>query len=162
VIGRTLDVIYTSTLVKIYDRGTCVAVHRRTHIPHSHCTLKEHMPPAHQAMLDRNTQAYLSWAASTGSQVIGAVVQRLLLSRQYPQLAYRSCDGIRSLYRRFGSQALQEACDIALALDSCSYSFLSGYLKTHYQEIVPMGTPSSTQPSTLPVHQNIRGPEYYT
>lgn len=161
VVGRTVDVIYTATLVKIYAEGHCVAVHRRTYIPHSHCTLKEHMPPAHQAMLDRNTQAYLRWAEKTGSSVINAVVQRLLLSRQYPQLAYRSCDGIRSLNRLYGGEALQKACEQALELDSCTYSFLREYLKTHAQTLAPTSTEADDQQRSMPVHHNVRGPGYY-
>lgn len=159
-IGRTVDVMYTASLVKIYADGTCVAVHQRTYIPHSHCTLKEHMPPAHQAMLQRETRAYLAWAEKTGSDAINAVVQRLLLSRQYPQLAYRSCDGIRSLARLYGSESLRKACEVALELDSCSYSFLRSYLKMHCQEVVPTPSEPSPQPPPLPNHNNIRGPGY--
>jgi transposase len=162
VIGRTVEVIYTATLVKIYADGMRVAVHRRTYVPNSHCTNKEHMPAAHQAMLSRHTQAYLAWAEKTGCTAISAVVQRLLLSRQYPELAYRSCDGIRSLYRLYGPEAVTRACEAALELDSCSYSFLRGYLKMHCSEVEPAPSQRHAAQLSMPVHTNIRGSEYYT
>lgn len=160
-IGSQVEVIYTATLVKIFHLGQCVATHRRTHTPHTHCTVKEHMPAAHQSMLSRHTQQYLQWAEATKSAVISILVHRLLHSRQHPEQAYRSCDGIRALYRQYGMHALEQACNQAIELDQCSYGFLSRYLRTNHSQ-PPVGTAQNQQGSaSIPMHDNIRGRTYY-
>ncbi len=161
-IGSTVEVIYTTTLIKVYHQGSCVAVHRRTYAKYAHVTSKEHMPAAHQAMLSRDTQRYISWAESTKSQAIAAVVLRLLSSRQFPQQAYRGCDGIRALHRRYGTAIVEEACQTALDLDQCHYGFLWKYLRAHAPKGTPQATTDSASNRTLPEHENIRGAAYYT
>lgn len=156
-VGRRVEVICTATCVSIYADGRCVATHRRTHLANTYCTAKEHMPKAHQAWVNRSTQTYLEWAEDTASQEIYTVVLRILISRLYPQLAYRSCDGIKALCRKHGIQSVGRACAMALELDQCSYGFLSRHLKTHGQAYATDTVP----PAAMPKHGNIRGPEYY-
>jgi hypothetical protein len=160
-IGSTVEVIYTATLIKVYHQGSCVAVHRRTYAKYAHITSKEHMPAEHQAMLSRDTQRYIIWAESTRSQAIAAVVLRLLSSRQYPQQAYRGCDGIRALHRRYGTAVFEEACQMALDLDQCHYGFLCKYLRTHAPRDTPQRTTPPENHPTLPEHDNIRGAAYF-
>ncbi len=161
-IGNTVEVIYTARLVKIFHQGQCVAVHTRTYVPSANVTKTEHMPAAHQAMLNRHTQHYLHWAEATKSSAVSAVVQRLLTSRQYPQQAYRSCDGIRTLHRQYGTEALDNACTIALELDQCNYGFLSRHLRSHATAPPPALTAESPEHRTTPEHDNIRGAAYYS
>lgn len=160
-IGSTVEVIYTATLVKIFHQGQCVAVHQRTYVPNTYVTRTEHMPAAHQAMRNRHTQQYLSWAASTNSTAVVALMQRLLNSRQYPQQAYRSCDGIRSLYRRYGGEALDNACSTALELDQCNYGFLNNHLRSQASAPAPARLAETTEAGSTPHHDNIRGATYY-
>ncbi len=160
-IGSTVEVIYTARLVKIFHQGQCVAVHKRTYVPNTYVTKTEHMPAAHQAMLSRDTQQYLLWAEATQSTAVSVVVQRLLTSRQYPQQAYRSCDGIRNLHRHYGIEALESACSTALELDQCNYGFLNRHLRSNASAPAPALTAESLEHSTIPEHDNIRGAAYY-
>jgi hypothetical protein len=115
------------------------------------------MPKAHQAWVNRSTQTYLEWAQETTSQEIYTVVLRILTSRLYPQLAYRSCDGIKALCRKHGIQSVARACAVALELDQCSYGFLNRHLRSHDQAYSV-----DTEPhASMPKHSNIRGAEYY-
>jgi transposase len=53
-IAKRLKIIYTTELVEIYDDLARVAVHKRSFQRRGYTTLKEHMPPNHQAILDTN------------------------------------------------------------------------------------------------------------
>lgn len=156
-VGQRVDVIYSATLVTIYAEGKCVATHRRTHLANTYCTDKEHMPKAHQAWANREVKSYLEWAETTGSQEIYTVVLRILTSRLYLQLSYRSCDGIQALHRKHGKQALARACALALELDQCAYGFLRRHLTASLNTHAIEGDTSAS----MPHHENIRGSGYY-
>jgi len=155
-VGSRVDVIYTATLVSIYAQGKLVATHRRTHVPGSYCTKKEHMTPPHREMLNRHVEHYLHWAEATTSQEIYAVVARILHARRFVQQSYKSCDGVKALHRKYGKDALQRACSVALEVDRCTYGFLREYLQTH-----PDTDTIAEHLPSVPKHDNIRGPAYY-
>ena len=159
-VGQRVDVIYTATLVNIYAEGKPVAAHRRTYIPHAYCTDSRHMPPPHQAMASRDVEKYLKWAEATQAQEIYAVVYRVLTSRQFVQQSYRSCDGIQSLYRQYGRDALQRACVVALDVDQCSYGYLLRVLQEQSKNATTQQRASEQIPM-MPQHENIRGADYY-
>ena len=156
-VGTRVDVIYTTTLVSIYASGKFVATHRRTHVPHSYCTAKEHMPPAHQVMLNRQVQNYLLWAEATKAQEIYTLVLRMLRARRFVQQSNKSCDGIKALYRTYGAAPLQRACSVALEFDCCTFGFLCGHLQSHPST----ETKTAEQLPVMPKHDNIRGPACY-
>jgi len=156
-VGQRVSVIYTAKLVSIYAKGKLVATHRRTHIPNSYSTTKEHMPPAHQAMLERQVQNYLHWAEATKTQEIYTVVLRILQGRRFVQQSYKSCDGIKALYREYGAESMKFACSAALELDSCSYRFLRNYLKANPTP----DTSADDRLRAIPKHGNIRGASSY-
>lgn len=156
-VGQRVAVIYTATLVSIYAKGKLVATHRRTHLPNSYCTTKEHMPPPHQAMLERHVQTYLHWAEATKALDIYTVVLRILHGRRFVQQSYKSCDGIKALYREYGAESMKLACSAALELDRCSYRFLRNYLKANPTP----ATSADDRLRAIPKHGNIRGASSY-
>jgi integrase len=52
-----LDVFLTATMVSAFLRGERVASHARSFIPAAYTTVAEHMPPAHQANVQRLLRA---------------------------------------------------------------------------------------------------------
>ena len=77
--------------------------------------------------------------------------------RPHPEQGYRACLGLQRLARRDGAQRLEAACARALSIRSPTYtsikSILAAGLDRHGVE-----TPAQT---SLPLHDNVRGADYY-
>ncbi|MGH2376499.1 MAG: hypothetical protein ACRDIC_23940 [bacterium] len=72
---------------------------------------------------------------------------------------YRSCLGILRLAKRDGDSRLEAACARAVAVGARSYRHVDSILKHGLDRLPgPMAPPQLT---LLPVHEQIRGREYY-
>jgi transposase len=154
--GKKIEVFFTEKTVSVFHDGKRVAHHLRDNTPFKHTTVKEHMPPAHQAMLDWTPSRFINWGEKLGTDV-KKQVEALLNSRQHPQQAYRSCLGLLRLAKKFGEQRLNAACSIANSLNVASMKRVESILLRGYDKLSKESVPAS-QPAT---HQNIRGGEYY-
>lgn len=151
-----VDVRLTSSTVEMFRRGQRVAAHPRNFTKHRHTTLKEHMPPAHQAHTEWTPSRIVNWAAKTGPSTV-RFVETLMQSRQHPEQAYRSCLGVFRLARHYEAQRIEAATARALLYHTVSYQSLERILKRDLDK-QPEGT---TPPASLPSHDNIRGEGYY-
>jgi len=155
-IGEKAKVIYTHNLVRIYVRGTLVAVHPRNRTPGGYSTIKEHLCSHHQHYMDRSPSYYMDKAKEL-SDTLYHVIKLLFEGGRPPEQNYRTCDGFLSLYRKTDPDIFQKACLEALSCRCYSYSFLRKVID-HFkhnpkdQEALP----------SLPEHANIRGKEYYS
>jgi len=83
------------------------------------------------------------------------LIQATLQSRNYPKQAYRTCLGILKLAKKYSSANLETACQIIFEAKVFS-------CKTLEQELIFLQKQPTTQTTeALPVHENIRGAEYY-
>jgi hypothetical protein len=87
-----------------------------------------------------------------------AVVTWQLEHRAHPEQGYRACLGLQRLARDYTSVRLEAACTRALAIRSLTYRSVASILKTGLdrQQNLPTMTPGS-----LPLHDNIRGSDYF-
>lgn len=86
------------------------------------------------------------------------LINDLLTNKPHPEQGFRSCMGLVGLAKRYGKDRFEKACQRALTLGSPRRKSVASILENGLEE-VPL---HDTQPSmTLPVHDNIRGPEYY-
>jgi len=156
--GTTVDIFYSARTVEIYHNNVRIAFHLRDRTPYRYTTLVEHMPPEHQFMNDWNAEKFLSWAQDIGDNA-RSVIETVLLSKNHPEQSYKSCLGILNLVKRYGRDRFLRACARAIEYDICSYRNLCNILENNMDS-------ADTCPvffdSQLPVHENIRGSEYYT
>jgi hypothetical protein len=108
--------------------------------------------------MDKSPDYYLSWARNI-SQEVETVVEAVFSSKNHPEQAYKSCEGIRSLERKAGKEKLIRACRKALELNVCNYSFLKGVIENGMLEVEEDIEKASQ--GNLPDHTNIRGSNYY-
>lgn len=155
--GKKLEVFFTEKTVSIFNEGKRVAHHLRDDTPYRHTTLKEHLPPAHQAMLEWSPSRLLSWGQKIG-QDVEKQIAAILNSREHPEQAYRSCLGLLRLANKFGSERLNAACAIANPLNIASMKRIESMLLKGYDKLQKESSVPETQ---LPPHQNIRGGNYY-
>jgi transposase len=86
------------------------------------------------------------------------VVTWQLEHRAHPEQGYRACLGLQRLAREFTPTRLEAACTRAVAIKSLTYRSVASILKTGLdrQQNLP-----GTTVSSLPLHENIRGPQYF-
>jgi hypothetical protein len=155
-IGSQVKVIYTRNMVRIYAKGTQIALHIRDYRQGGYTTDKEHLCSHHQHYLDRSPQYYLQ-KAKEKSETLYQLVQLVFEQQRHPEQLYKTCDGLFSLQRKTDPVIFEKACLMAIEHKNSSYKFILNILEnkmTGQQEI------KLEQP--LPNHVNIRGKEYYT
>jgi hypothetical protein len=155
-IGKQVTVIATSSLISIYYQGACIA----THVPHPtsrYHTQADHMATQHKIYLDGMNPDKLIQRGEQISPEVGAVIRAVLDRQIHPEQAYKSCNGILSLSREFGKDALIQSCIQALEHEIISYKRLR--ILTQFKTNTPA---YETRPTgNLPEHENIRGSQNY-
>jgi len=71
----------------------------------------------------------------------------------------RSCMGIMQLSRSYDPERVEAAAERALKYNTCSYRSMKAILSSGLDQ--QRDTPKYSGQLSLPLHQNIRGSEYY-
>jgi len=79
--------------------------------------------------------------------------------RPHPEQGYRACLGLQRLARQFGAGRLEAACARAMSIGSPTYQSVNSILASGLDRQAV--APDQPQTSSLPAHDNVRGPEYY-
>lgn len=155
-IGQKAKVIYTRSMVYVYIKGERVAVHKRSCRRGAYTTCKEHLCSQHQHYGDRSPDYYKKLARSK-SEVLYLVFDQMF-SREgiYPELLYRSCDGLLSLCRYSDPELFGIACQMAIDYNNCNYHFINNIVKNKM-----VAEPRQIDAKSLPEHKNIRGAASY-
>lgn len=161
-VGATLDVRLTATMLEVLRGGTRVAAHVRSGQKGRATTDATHRPKAHQRHLDWSPSRLIRWGESVGPST-ARVVQTILDRQPHPEQGYRACLGLLSLKRRYEGARLEAACTRALATGAISYRSVKSMLATGLDHLPLDETLSAPSPPTrLPVtHDHIRGADYY-
>jgi len=151
-----VKVVYDDRVVAIYWDNTRVAQHLRDRTPNGYTTLADHMPDTHRWYAEWSAERFIRWATTIGPET-AELVTKVLSAAAYPPQAFRSCLGILNLQRRHGAIRLNKACRKALRVGTHSY--------TRIKNILALGVEEENHPTLdlgpLPVHENVRGSDYY-
>ena len=154
-IGKMAKIIYTHSHVSIYCEGERVAYHIRQYKEHKYTTVKEHLPSTHKFVSSWNPEKFLGWASSINPDV-EAYIKKVLENKSYPEQTYRSCVGILSFDKKAGRQRLIAACQRAASYGAFNYKVIEQIINNKLDR-----QPIEPQQEILPLHENIRGAEYY-
>jgi transposase len=153
---EVVEVRLTSQTVEVFFKNQRVAAHVRHYTRGRHSTDVAHMPASHRRYLEWTPGRIVAWANKNGPMT-GAFINELLESRPHPEQGFRSALGVMGLAKKYGPSRLEAACTRALTLRSFSYSSVASMLKHGLdQRALVAGTTRAH-----PVHENIRGPNYY-
>jgi transposase len=151
-----VKVVYDDRVVAIYCDNVRVAQHRRDRTPNGYTTLAEHMPDHHRWYAEWSAERFQGWAATMGAET-SELIAKVLAAATYPPQAFRRCLGILNLAKSYGSQRLNAACAKALEIGTLSYKRISNILALKMEQ--------DSQPRLdlppLPLHENVRGGEYF-
>lgn len=156
-IGRTVSVVYTRSLVKIYLDGEQIALHAREAGRGQYTTNKDHLCSQHQFYLDRSPTYYMQRGLKHSDNLY-ALMEAIFKQDRYPEQLYRTCDGILALSRKARPEIFAKACDIARENQNHSYHFIKRLLENNMVERYSRESPEEKE---LPEHGNIHGNENY-
>lgn len=153
-IGIQVDLIYTRTLVQIYKEGTRIATHPRGQ-GYGYTTNIEHFASTHQHYMQRSPAYYIA-KAEKKSVTLTKIIRRIFELQKVPEIAFRNCDALLSLQGKTDPIIFEQACNIAFDNDLLNYKRLESIIRAcaKNQELPSPGPP-------LPIHNNVRGKDYY-
>lgn len=156
-VRSTVQLRIGATAVEVFDGATRVAIHLLSAARGGFTTDPDHMPASHRAHREWTPTKLMAWGKSIGSSC-AAVVHWQMENRPHPEQGYRACLGLQHLGRRFGAQRLEAACTRAMAINSPTYRTVKSILDNGMDRQPLPGKPIQT---SVPLHENVRGPEYY-
>lgn len=154
-IGQKLKLQYSRSEVQIYKEYQLIASHKRIRSPHNYTTDPAHLAPQHRYLTEWSPSFFLEMARQI-DPVVEEYIRQVLEKKQHPEQAYKSCQGILSFAKRVGQQRLIKACRRAHEIGYYHYNIIADILRKnldHYED--------DPQPVRMPVHENIRGANYY-
>ena len=153
---KKLEYRLTSKTLEIFYKGNRIASHVRR-LPHTKpATIREHMPPSHQAYLDWSPERFVAWASKIGPET-RALIEAVLASQEFPQQAFKSCMGILHLTKDYGDLRLERAAACALRVRGFSYKTVKLILENQQEN-----RPAVHSPGQLKIfNPNVRGPIEY-
>lgn len=89
---------------------------------------------------------------------MAAYVLLVIENKQHPEQAYKSCAGILSLARKVGNQRLAMACRRANSYGVYNYPIIVQILE---KKLDALSEEEQHEVLPMPLHQNIRGNDYY-
>ena len=81
-----------------------------------------------------------------------------MLSRAHPQQGFNACLGIMRLRGKYDDKRIERACARAKERRACTYRSVAAILQNNLDKDE---TPLEEQQTCLPLHENVRGSDYY-
>lgn len=157
-IGKRLKIKYTNTKLVAYDNNEMVAVHDR-YIGKGlkYITTQDHLATQHKYAADWNPQKFMATASSI-SEIVAQYIAKILAREVYPEQSYKSCSGVLSFAKRVGHTRLTNACKRADSYGIYNYGIIDQILRSKADEIL---MEDEIQDTNMPLHENVRGAQYY-
>jgi transposase len=157
-VGEMVELRTTASSIEVLHGNKRVAAHAINQRRGQHTTTPEHMPASHREHLQWTPAKLIAWAQRIGEATAG-VVRWQMEHRSHPEQGYRSCLGLMRLGREYGPQRLEAASARALSIRSPSYRSIASILSCALDQ-QPLVSSAPAQKS-LPLHDNLRGADYY-
>ena len=135
-IGEEVDLRITTNTLEAFFHGARVASYPRLQEKQREPIIKvEHMPTNHKKYLAYNSDSFIQWAESTGTNTT-VVVKAFLTAGKVAEQGYKSCASLTKLADKYGHNRLEDACTRALAYTpSPSIKNISTILKSGQDKV---------------------------
>jgi transposase len=155
-IGQKVTVLLSNGIARIYYDRECVATHILTK-GGLYITKADHLSSTHQEYLNNLSPEILKQKALTIGAEAETLIAAVLAGAQHPEQAYKTCQGIMALQFKCDRKKFLLCCKTAVANNLISLRYMRHLVCSPY---VTLNEERRVQAS-LPLHQNIRGPENY-
>ncbi|WP_316739889.1 IS21 family transposase [Pedobacter aquatilis] len=158
-LSKKVKIIYSSSIVEIFSKYERIAIHKRSKVPHAYTTNNAHLSSTHRYSAERTPETFLERAGVIDGDVL-AVIKAVLESRRHDDQKIKTCEGILGLERKYGAARLASACSRALdyGVDVKVFRTIQSILENNV-DIQRENLFANELP--MPVHDNIRGEQYY-
>ncbi|NQW45265.1 MAG: IS21 family transposase [Deltaproteobacteria bacterium] len=116
--GKELDVRVSPSFIEVFNNLERISLHRKFSDGSKgrYQTDRNHLPPAHQAMLEYTPQNVLDDAKKIGPETF-FVVERLITKSRHPLVFLRRCQGIVRLKSKLGAENVERASKVINGLE---------------------------------------------
>lgn len=162
-IGKKVKLTYTRRTVEVYCKLERVAFHKRNKSRFGYSSTPEHLPSNHRYVSDWNPDFFLNQALRIGPPVV-EMFKAIFERKIHPEQAYKSCNGILHLKKRFTPQRVAAACQRALSHQCIGYGYVKTILEKGLDKLAggQEDQPGKSSSSHIPQnHKNIRGKNQY-
>lgn len=153
--GNKVKVVYTRSMVHVFHKGQQVAVHIRSYQKGGYTSDRDHLCSQHRHYKDRSPDYYIR-EAKKKTPGLYRLVCHLFDQDKYPEVLYKTCDGLFRLQRTCEPDSFEKACQLAIDFKNYTYGFVLNVLKN---KMAGQHEPVPDKP--LPNHGNIRGRSYF-
>lgn len=155
-ISKKVRILYSKSMVEVFYKYELIALHPRIRSPHNYTTDPVHMATQHKVLSEWNPDYFMAQARTIGRDVEYYIAQ-VLMKKQHPEQAYKSCQGILSFAKRVGHERLIKACQRGHAYGLYHFRAIEDILKKG----LDLFDLENDEPLPMPKHENIRGNNYY-
>jgi transposase len=152
----------TLTEIRICDKNNhLICKHSRSYKDFPlYITDDSHMKPEHLYYKEINSKDgayYRRWAAVYG-EFMSELIDTVLRSARHEEQAYNSCSGILHSCKGVSHGLAEEAARKCVEMNACKYTYFKKVLSTVVND---HNKGSGRNIDSLPVHENIRGKDFY-
>jgi transposase len=155
-VGELVHIRITASTVEVFHLGKRVASHVRSYSP-GFTTDPDHMSESHKRYAEWTPEKILSFAEKVGPAT-ATFISEALKSRPHLAQGFRSSIGVIRLANKYGDDRLENACKRAIHARSYRYRSVESILKNGLDR---QPLPGGEETGSHPVHENIRGGNYY-
>lgn len=156
-VGSELDISYCSKTVEIYCKFDRIATHERNRTPHGYTTNEAHLHPRHRYYGMWSEEFFVKQGQQIGVQTKMLITQ-IFAQCRHPEQAFKLCQGILGLSKKYGKLHMEQASTICLQYDYISCRKLE-YILINLEKL--KWAEASENPEPTIKHTNIRGKNYF-
>jgi len=158
-IGKKVKVMYNTRRVEAFSGHDLIAVHERSFGKDKYIQNEEHLASWHRYPAEWNPEKFINDAALIDEAVV-SYIKKVLSRNEYPEKNYRACQGIINYKKRVGETRLINACRRANSFGVYNFGIIERILKSK-ADFIPLEEDVKASDNCMPLHENIRGQEYY-
>lgn len=156
-IGKKVKLQFSRDRVDIFYKYERISTHPRQYRKYNYTTTDDHLASSHRYLSDWTPDKFITLGKEIDEEV-AVFIQAVIENKQHPEQAYKSCGAILNLARKVGHQRLIMACRRANSYGVYNYAIILQILEKRLDALTDEEQQSL---STMPVHNNIRGRDYY-
>ena len=153
---QKVDVRTTKSIIEIFQKGLRIASHKRsTEMIRTYITDVSHMPEKHKFYATIDKEQFVTWSKTIGPYTAD-MVRKIFGRSSVEQKHYRSCMGLRRVYKLYGKERFEIACQMAIDATCYGSSYVEQILKANLDK-----KEKFKNSHKIIQHSNIRGGKYY-
>ena len=161
-IGKKVEVWFSSKTVSITHEGKEVALHPKMLHKGQYSTQTNHMASAHKKYLEWNPGKIMNWGLTVGTET-SKLFKNIMDSRPHPEMGFRSCLGIISAYKKYQATGYtEEHLEIISTMAISKHHYKVAQVKDLLKSHKPTDINESASLMALSNHDNIRGADYFS